>query len=180
VPEDSDCAKKTKISNSSPDNVLSKTALRRMYPKEKYGKNVIDSLAVVDEAIVNYDLIAELLQYICTNLEEGAILVFLPGFKEITTAMEAVSKLGYFRDSKAVILYPLHSTLSSAEQTAIFQRPPDGKRKIGKFALYSKITNMSILAHLLYIPYPKFSLRILLKVSADVFCETTEYRILNA
>lgn len=130
VLEEHDCAKKKKA-NDNNESTLSKTALRRMYPKDKYAKNVIDSLAVVDESIVNYELIAELLQYICTSLEEGAILVFLPGFKEITTAMEAINRLDYFRDSNAII-HPLHSTLSSAEQTAIFQRPPEGKRKIGK------------------------------------------------
>lgn len=130
--EDHDCAKKksSKPGDNS-ETSLSKTSLRRMYPKEKYGKNVIDSLAIVDETIVNYDLIAKLLQYICTSLEEGAILVFLPGFREIQTAMEAIGKLDFFRDSNTVI-YPLHSTLSSSEQTAIFQRPPDGKRKVGK------------------------------------------------
>ena len=128
VLEESDYAKKKKPGETS--DALSKTTLRRLYPKDKYGKNVIDSLAIVDEALVNYDLIAELLKYICTSLEDGAILVFLPGFKEITTAMEAISKLDYFRDSNAII-HPLHSTLSSAEQTAIFQRPPQGKRKIG-------------------------------------------------
>lgn len=131
--EESDCAKKKKSGETSNMNI-SKTTLRRMYPKEKYGKNVIDSLAIVDESVVNYELIAELLKYICTSLEDGAILVFLPGFKEITTAMEAINKLDYFRDTNAVI-HPLHSTLSSAEQTAIFQRPPQGKRKIGMLAV---------------------------------------------
>lgn len=126
--EESDCAKKKKTGHDETN--LSKTSLRRMYPKERYGKNVIDSLAIVDESVVNYELIAELLQYICTTLEEGAILVFLPGFKEITTTMEAINKLDYFRDANALIC-PLHSTLSSAEQTAIFHKPPDGKRKIG-------------------------------------------------
>ena len=132
--EDSDYAKKKKPSDTN-STYPSKTTLRRLYPKEKYGKNVIDSLAVVDESIVNYELIADLLRYICTSLEEGAILVFLPGFKEITTAMEAIGKLDYFRENNAVI-HPLHSTLSSAEQTAIFQRPPDGKRKIGQCIRY--------------------------------------------
>lgn len=49
---------------------------------------------------------------------------------EITTAIEALTKLPYFQDSSNVVIYPLHSSLSSAEQTSIFQRPPNGKRKI--------------------------------------------------
>jgi hypothetical protein len=138
--EQADCAKKKKPGDNSHSGP-SKTSLRRMYPN--YSKNVIDSLAVVDESVINYELIAELLQYICTSLEKGAILVFLPGFKEITTAMEAISKLDFFRDSNAIIL-PLHSTLSNAEQTAIFQRPPEGKRKIGEFSCLSSNQNNSL------------------------------------
>ncbi|KAL3807673.1 hypothetical protein ACHAXA_000319, partial [Cyclostephanos tholiformis] len=126
VTERSECAKKT--SSKGDDDRLSKSALKKMYPM--YNQNVIDSLAVVDESITNYELVAELLQYICTNLEEGAILVFLSGMKEITTAIEALTKIPYFQDSSNVVIYPLHSSLSSAEQTAIFQRPPSGKRKI--------------------------------------------------
>eukprot|EP00804_Cyclotella_cryptica_P008661 CCRYP_020114-RE/>CCRYP_020114-RE protein AED:0.18 eAED:0.18 QI:30/0.83/0.71/1/0.83/0.85/7/67/1794 len=124
--EQSDCARRNKPGDSTDANP-SKTSLRRLYPN--YSKNVIDSLAIVDESVINYDLIADLLQYICRYLEDGAILVFLPGLKEITTAKEALSKLDYFRDSNAMI-YPLHSSLSNADQTAIFQRPPNGKRKI--------------------------------------------------
>ena len=153
VSQRSDCAKKAK--KSSPkvnDDSLSKSELKKLYPK--YNQNVIDSLALVDESITNYELVAELIQYICTNLEEGAILVFLSGMKgtllaplvcweipliliwrlplplEITTAIEALKKIPYFQDSSNVVIYPLHSSLSSAEQTAIFQRPPIGKRKI--------------------------------------------------
>ena len=79
VLQGSDCAKKTKPNGNNDEDRLSKTTLKRLYPN--YNKNVIDSLAVVDEAIINYDLVAELLEYICTNLEEGAILVFLSGMK---------------------------------------------------------------------------------------------------
>lgn len=81
VLEGSDYAKKPPKNkgNGNDDERLSKTTLKRMYPN--YSKNVIDSLNVVDESVTNYELIAELLQYICTELEEGAILVFLSGMK---------------------------------------------------------------------------------------------------
>lgn len=131
VLEPSDCAKK-RSSRGAPsgadDERLSKSTLKRLYPN--YSKNVIDSLAVVDESVTNYKLIGELLEHICTKLEEGAILVFLSGMKEITTAMEALTKIEYFRDSTNAVIYPLHSSLSNAEQKIIFQRPPKGIRKI--------------------------------------------------
>jgi len=122
ITQRSDCAKKAK------DESLTISELKRMYPK--FDQSVIDSLFVVDESITNYELLAELLQYICTNLEDGAILVFLSGMKEITTAIEALLKIPYFQDSSNVVIHPLHSSLSNAEQTAIFQRPLNGKRKI--------------------------------------------------
>ncbi len=77
VSQRSDCAKKS--SPKGNDDRLSKSDLKKLYPK--YNQNVIDSLTVVDESITNYELVADLLQYICTNLEEGAILVFLSGMK---------------------------------------------------------------------------------------------------
>lgn len=79
VLQGSDCAKKASPRGKSDEEHLSKTAIKRLYPG--YSKNVIDSLAVVDESVTNYELIADLLQYICTTQEEGAILVFLSGMK---------------------------------------------------------------------------------------------------
>lgn len=134
--EESEYAIKNK--EEANNNRLSKTALRRLYPN--YSKNVITSLANVDESITNYALIADLLEYICNLEEEGAILVFLSGLGEIKAAMEEITKREYFQSDNAII-YPLHSSLSNAEQTAIFQRPPRGKRKI---VLSSNIAETSI------------------------------------
>lgn len=49
---------------------------------------------------------------------------------EITMAMDALMNVPYFQDSSHVIIYPLHLSLSSTEQTSIFQQPPSGKRKV--------------------------------------------------
>lgn len=116
-------AKKKRDDNTSR---LSKTSLRRLYPN--YSKNVIASLANVDESITNYELIGDLLEYICTLEEDGAVLVFVSGLGEIKSAMEEISKREGL--SENAVIYPLHSSLSNAEQIAIFQRPPKGKRKI--------------------------------------------------
>ncbi len=127
-------AKKSRDDNSGRK---SKTTLRRLYPN--YGKNVISSLANVDESITNYELIGDLIEYICTLEEDGAILVFLSGLGEIKSAMEEISKRQGLSDN--TVVFPLHSSLSNAEQTAIFQRPPKGKRKI---VLSSNIAETSI------------------------------------
>mmetsp|Transcript_54900 Transcript_54900/g.164370 ORF Transcript_54900/g.164370 Transcript_54900/m.164370 type:complete len:713 (-) Transcript_54900:147-2285(-) len=130
VTEGSEFAKK----KSSPKNrqkvepQISKSALKKLYPK--FDSKVINSLAVVDESIINYELMAKLLEYITLNYEEGAILCFLPGMQEITKLIEELYKTEFFQDPSRVVIYPLHSSLSTAEQTAVFDVPPEGVRKI--------------------------------------------------
>lgn len=125
VEEGGDYALKT--SETKPAKI-SKSNIRKMY-YPKYSKETIHSLSVVDETVINYELLSELLQHICLNQGEGAILVFCPGFQEIQKTIEELYKKEYFQSSN-VIIYPLHSTLSTAEQTMIFELPPTGVRKI--------------------------------------------------
>ena len=107
---------------------ISKSALRRLY-HPKYSKDTIHSLSIVDETVINYELLAELLEHISLNNDEGAILVFCPGFQEIQKTIEELYKKEYFQGS-GVVIYPLHSSLSTDEQVAIFEIPPPGVRKI--------------------------------------------------
>jgi HrpA-like RNA helicase len=125
VQEHSDFALKT--SESRPAK-FSKSTLRKRY-YSKYNPSVINSLSIIDESKINYELIAELVEHIALNNEQGAVLIFLPGMMEITKAIEELYKKEIFQSSK-VIIYPLHSSLSTAEQTAIFEVPPEGVRKI--------------------------------------------------
>lgn len=121
----SDCALKN-IARNPPR--FSKAKLKQMY-SPKYGATVIDSLAIVDEKVINYELLAALLETITLSNDEGAILVFMPGMGEITKAIEELYKNEFFQSSQ-VAVYPLHSSLSTAEQTAVFDVPPAGVRKI--------------------------------------------------
>ena len=102
--------------------------MRKMY-YPKYSKDTINSLSVVDESMINYELLSDLLEYICLNKDDGAILVLMPGMAEISKAIDEMYKKEIFQGPK-VVIYPLHSSLSTAEQTAIFEVPPEGVRKI--------------------------------------------------
>ena len=56
----------------------------------------------------------------------SAVLVFMPGLKEITDlcgAMKADKLLG---DEQRCLVLPLHSTLSTQEQRRVFKVPPAG------------------------------------------------------
>ena len=56
--------------------------------------------------------------------------VFLPGIQEITKLIDEIYKKEFFTDPSKTVVYPLHSSLSTAEQTAVFDVPPQGVRKI--------------------------------------------------
>ncbi|GCB70883.1 hypothetical protein scyTo_0008704 [Scyliorhinus torazame] len=62
----------------------------------------------------------------------GAVLIFLPGLAEIKLLYEQLQSNPFFnnRRDKRCIIHPLHSSLSSEEQQAVFLRPPKGTTKI--------------------------------------------------
>lgn len=59
----------------------------------------------------------------------AAVLVFLPGMAEIRRLHDTLSDHPSF-GSDAFNIYPLHSTISSENQSAAFDIPPPGVRKI--------------------------------------------------
>jgi ATP-dependent RNA helicase DHX36 len=129
VKEGMDCARKQRPSPGQSVAKWSKGQLKKLY-YPKYSSHVIHSLSIVDESIINYELLVALLEHISLNLEEGAILVFLPGMGEITKAVEEMYKKDMFQNPERFVIVPLHSSLSSSEQSAVFKVPPLGTRKI--------------------------------------------------
>ncbi|KAL6067310.1 DEAH (Asp-Glu-Ala-Asp/His) box polypeptide 57 [Balamuthia mandrillaris] len=119
----------------------SKIHLKSIYGN-RYSTATLNSLEIVDESEINYDLLEDLIWYICDTLDRpakknqqedyqlGAILVFLPGLMEITTLYEQLMAHPVMRDRKRFIILPLHSTLSTMDQHLIFDRPSPGVRKI--------------------------------------------------
>ena len=103
------------------------------------------SMDRVDESLLNYDLIEDVLREICfketpvftplpvtdSNVEVvGAVLIFLPGIGEIRTLMERLSGSKTFGDMNQFIIVPLHSSLSSSEQKLAFVTSTLKRRKI--------------------------------------------------
>ncbi|KAI8388265.1 P-loop containing nucleoside triphosphate hydrolase protein [Radiomyces spectabilis] len=110
-----------------------------------YSKQTRKMVHRMDENKINYDLILQLLEYVCSTRsdaagkeiekpkdipEEGAILVFLPGMPEIRRLYDALANHSAFGDEKKFIVIALHSTLSSEHQEKAFDVPPKGMRKI--------------------------------------------------
>ncbi|KAF8699515.1 P-loop containing nucleoside triphosphate hydrolase protein, partial [Rhizoctonia solani] len=101
---------------------------------KQYTPSTISTIVNLDERRIPYDLILRLLEKICLEDSEhsnysAAVLVFLPGLNEIRQLTDI---LGAHRDfgTQAFRIYPLHSSLPSESQTAVFEIPPPGIRKI--------------------------------------------------
>ena len=59
----------------------------------------------------------------------GAVLVFLPGWNEISQLRDNMAADTRFCDGTTLVL-PLHSMVPPADQKRVFQRPPRGVRKV--------------------------------------------------
>ncbi|KAI3694040.1 hypothetical protein L1987_76998 [Smallanthus sonchifolius] len=98
-------------------------------PKEE--KLLLDRyLQDVDPELIDVILIEQLLRKICTESEEGAVLVFLPGWDDINKARDRLSSSSFFKDPSKFLILALHSMVPSIEQKKVFKRPPHGCRKI--------------------------------------------------
>ena len=119
----------------------------------RYAPQTRSSIQNVDESIINYDAIEQLIACIIrTEIEEGtnalvpppvagtkpkdvglgAILIFMPGQFEILRLIRKLeqSRLLEERDVGTLRILPLYGSLSSKDQRQIFERSPEGVRKI--------------------------------------------------
>lgn len=63
---------------------------------------------------------------------EGDLLCFLPGQEEIDNCVSVLNQIGQQlpKDMPSIVPLPLYAALNSAQQLAIFQKLPHGKRKV--------------------------------------------------
>ena len=118
-----------------------------------YSMQTQRSIQNVDETILNYDAIEQLIgSIIRTELTDGpnalvpppiagtkpkevglgAILVFMPGQFEITRLIRKLEQSRFLEEDEvgALRILPLYGSLSSKDQRRIFEKPPEGVRKI--------------------------------------------------
>uniref|UniRef100_A0A0K0F424 RNA helicase n=1 Tax=Strongyloides venezuelensis TaxID=75913 RepID=A0A0K0F424_STRVS len=78
-----------------------------------------------------YDIIIEMIKESAKVMEVtndyGSILIFVPGWAEITTC---INRLQRTEGSNVYWILPLHSNLSTEEQNRVFQEPPTGLIKV--------------------------------------------------
>ncbi|KAK2531060.1 Dhx36 [Columba livia] len=95
----------------------------------RYSAGTIDALEMMDDDKVDLDLIAALIRHIVLEEEEGAILVFLPGWDNISTLHDLLMSQVMFKSDRFIII-PLHSLMPTVNQTQVFKKTPPGVRKI--------------------------------------------------
>lgn len=84
-----------------------------------------------DDAQVDTTLLLEILHYISkSSVGEGAVLVFLPGWQEISEVTILLESTPPFNNPSKFLILPLHSGIPSADQRKVLRRPPQGVRKI--------------------------------------------------
>ena len=83
-----------------------------------------------DDDKVDHCLILCLISHICKTKQDGAILVFLPGYDDIVGIKDRLYGDKEFSKSNKYAIYMLHSMMQISSQRKVFRRPPTGVRKI--------------------------------------------------
>ncbi|XP_038548220.1 ATP-dependent DNA/RNA helicase DHX36 [Micropterus salmoides] len=122
--------------NSRPEKEEKEAEYKESWPcyartlQGRYSDNTIEVLEMLDnDEKIDLELILALIRHIVLKDEEGAILVFLPGWDNISSLNDLLMAQQMFRSDRFVII-PLHSLMPTVNQTQVFKRPPPGVRKI--------------------------------------------------
>ncbi|CAH8382009.1 unnamed protein product [Eruca vesicaria subsp. sativa] len=88
------------------------------------------SLEAWSGAQIDLELVEATIEHICRLEGDGAILVFLTGWDEISKLLENIKGNRLLGDSSKFLVLPLHGSMPTVNQREIFDRPPPNKRKI--------------------------------------------------
>lgn len=75
-------------------------------------------------------LVESTVEYICRHEGDGAILVFLTGWDDISKLFDTIKSNKFLGDTGKFLVLPLHGSMPSIDQHEIFNRPPANVRKI--------------------------------------------------
>lgn len=104
--------------------------VRNLQGKKKYSTQVCNNLMNPNSERIDVKFIVELIKYICsTSSDDASILVFVPGFFDISRITTCLTESKCFPAYKYLII-SLHSKLPSIEQRKVFDKPLRGVRKI--------------------------------------------------
>ncbi|KAE8650533.1 DExH-box ATP-dependent RNA helicase DExH7, chloroplastic isoform X2 [Cucumis sativus] len=121
------------LSGWGDDALLSEACTNPYYNSDcyqSYSELTQKNLERLNEHIIDYDLLEDLVIHVDKTFDEGAILVFLPGVSEIHLLYDRLAASYQFGGQASDWILPLHSSIASTDQKKVFLRPPYGIRKV--------------------------------------------------
>ncbi|XP_015062765.1 DExH-box ATP-dependent RNA helicase DExH1 isoform X1 [Solanum pennellii] len=95
-----------------------------------YSMTTRQSLEAWSGSLLDLGLVEASIEYICRCEGEGAILVFLSGWDEISKLLDKIKANNFLGDTRKFLVLPLHGSMPTVNQREIFDRPPANTRKI--------------------------------------------------
>ncbi|KAK9122915.1 hypothetical protein Sjap_012517 [Stephania japonica] len=97
---------------------------------KNYSASTRQSLEAWSGAQLDLGLVEATIEHICCHEGEGAILVFLTGWDEISKLLDKIKGNNLLGNSSKFLVLPLHGSMPTVNQREIFDRPPRSMRKI--------------------------------------------------
>ncbi|KAE8125212.1 hypothetical protein FH972_020045 [Carpinus fangiana] len=97
---------------------------------KSYSTSTRKSLEAWSGSQLDLGLVEATIEYICRHEGDGAILVFLTGWDDISKLLDKVKVNIFLGDPSKFMVLPLHGSMPTINQREIFDRPPPNKRKI--------------------------------------------------
>ncbi|CAA7390557.1 unnamed protein product [Spirodela intermedia] len=97
---------------------------------KSYSPSTRQSLEAWTGGQLDLGLVEASIEYICRQEGDGAILVFLTGWEEISKLLEKIKGNVLLGNSSRFLVLPLHGSMPTVNQREIFDRPPSNMRKI--------------------------------------------------
>lgn len=69
------------------------------------------------------------MEHICRYERDGAVLVFLTGWDDISKLLDKIKGNRFLGDPEKFMVLPLHGSMPTVNQREIFDRPPANKRQ---------------------------------------------------
>ena len=109
------------------ETVLTAALVEQLRKEQGLSAATVASLLHPKAEALNIDLVAALVSYIHASQPPGAVLVFLPGWEDISS-LSALLTSSYILHN--VTILPLHGSMNPTDQRLIFEKPTPGTRKI--------------------------------------------------
>lgn len=97
---------------------------------KSYSINTRKSLEAWSGSQLDLSLVEATIEHICRHEGEGAILVFLTGWDEISKLLDSIKANNFLGDTRKFLVLPLHGSMPTVNQREIFDKPPASTRKI--------------------------------------------------